>query len=191
MNMKIASIKLLAAILFSAIVIVPLRAQTNAETTETSNAVGESHAGVPTVKDFNRDDASNIRHMPDSWDIPEKVVGVVAIVGSFGMVVAIIAMGLYARERRSKRLHETLRAMIDKGVPIPPEILGRSVGKSEDQPKHPRNDFRSGLILTGVGIGLVMFIGKVGWIVLFVGVAFLIASLVEKGNKNDDQPPKP
>jgi hypothetical protein len=86
-------------------------------------------------------------------------------------------------------LHETLRAMIDKGMPITPELMAGL--KTKETKNQPRNDLRNGLILTGVGIGVVMIFGKIGCIALFLGVAFLIASLVEKRNKNGKQPPKP
>jgi hypothetical protein len=33
--------------------------------------------------------------------------------------------------------------------------------------------------------------GSGGWIVLFIGVAFLIVWFVERRDKNDEQPPKP
>jgi hypothetical protein len=44
--------------------------------------------------------------------------------------------------------------------------------------------------MTGIGIGMILFIGKPGWIVLFLGIAFLAASFFEKKNNNDGQPPK-
>jgi hypothetical protein len=73
-------------------------------------------------------------------------------------------------------LHETLRAMIEKGVPIPPELIV--------PPQRLRlktfNDMRSGLILLGWGLGMVILFGRVGFIMLFMGVAFLITWLIEK-----------
>ena len=70
------------------------------------------------------------------------IIPIVAMLIVFGAGVTIVAIALSFNHRRNKMLHETLRAMIDKGVPITPEFLGRSAGKSEDQPRQPRNDFR-------------------------------------------------
>jgi putative Mn2+ efflux pump MntP len=52
-------------------------------------------------------------------------------------------------------------------------------------------------MFTGVGIGLLInYFRKwgdcgAGWILLFIGVAFLIVWLVERRDKNNVQPPKP
>jgi hypothetical protein len=42
-----------------------------------------------------------------------------------------------------------------------------------------------------MGIGIVLFIGKPGLIILSLGVAFLVIALLEKKDRNIDQPPKP
>ena len=117
-------------------------------------------------------------------EMGDYIVAIVAIVGSFVFLLAVIAMGLYARERRSKRLHETLCAMIDKGIPIPPELFGT-------QSRHPVNQLRMGLFWIGLGTGFLFIGGNVGFILLFIGAASLIAWLVERKNKSGDQPPNP
>jgi biotin transporter BioY len=46
------------------------------------------------------------------------------------------------------------------------------------------------LILISLGVGVAIFNNdKAGFIVLFVGAAYLVASLLEKKSKNDQQPP--
>jgi hypothetical protein len=89
-------------------------------------------------------------------------------------------------------LHETVRTMVDKGVPIPPEMFKSDENASPfaGGTKRPRNDLRTGLILTCLGVGIVLFIGKPGWIILFLGVAFLLIASFDKKNKNDNQPPQ-
>jgi hypothetical protein len=204
MNMKIASINFFAAILFSAIAIAPLGAQTNAPAEEgVSNpiaATGTNHQKVSSAESspvhIDNPGVHPGLHSGGQNAAGVKVPGVevyasgkpaheeiVAIVGFFSAIVAIFALGPYFGDRRSKRWHETLRAMIDKGVPITPELLAHS--------RDPRNDLRSGLILVGMGTGLIVLGGKVGLILLFIGVALLIVWLVEKRNKNDEQPRKP
>jgi hypothetical protein len=84
-------------------------------------------------------------------------------------------------------LHDTLRLMIEKGQPIPPELL---------QPAEPQRrtncDLRRGLIWSGVGVGLAVSLlvkhdEDVPWplalIPLLIGVAFLITWKIES-NKN-------
>ena len=178
--------KFLAAILLSAIAIMPMRAQTNAPAENQTNSPLSATAGVQMPSTMASAD-SNHWGGPSRGLLPRMPM--VALIGGFSLAVIICAMCHYARDRRNKRWHETLRAMIDKGVPIPPDFLGK-LADSRQSRGCSRNDLRRGLILTGVGIGVIMLCGRPGWIVLFIGVAFLIASFVENRNKPDGQPPK-
>ena len=80
--------------------------------------------------------------------------------------------------------HETNRAMVEKGLPIPPELLTKAqqADAPQDRPFRARNDLRGGLILVGVGAGLLMLAGKVGWILVFIGAARLVFWLMEDRN---------
>jgi hypothetical protein len=80
------------------------------------------------------DQTASCRHReecPSYCDIPETVDHS-GIISSFGMVVAIIALAGYFAHRRNKMAHETMRAMIDKGVPITPELVAEMRSK-----RHP------------------------------------------------------
>ena len=194
--MKIASIKFLAAILFSAVAIMPLRAQTNAPAGNGTNPPVAVSDNAQVTNPIAVTGNSNKKNPPAGMKLLNLGIqmsgtsgksdadDIVAIVGVFVMIVTIIAMGLYAMDRRSKRLHETLRTMIDKGIPIPPEFFGPKSWRSG-------NDLRIGLFWVGLGIGFTIIGGKVGFILLFMGLAFLIIWLVERKNKSGDQPPKP
>jgi Domain of unknown function (DUF6249) len=126
--------------------------------------------------------------MQQNEDIPGLAPLIVAIV--FGCPVAIVAVVLIYRYRKNVMLHRTLAAMIDKGVPIPPELL---------QPERPdrtsKSDLRRGLILIGVGAGLIVFfvfqsrnaIG-IGFIPLLIGVGYLIAWKLEQKKQNGQNP---
>jgi hypothetical protein len=205
--MKLPIKKMLAVLLFSTLAAAPLCAQTNAMIQgETNNASTVSTNVAPELTVTGSSGAS-VRingagiHVADAnpaaADVPTgwhrergiDVIGIVAIVATFSTPIVIIAIFFYFRHRRNQILHETVRMMVEKGVPIPPELFSKS-SEGTNAAKHPRNDFRSGLILTGVGIGVIMLAGKAGWIILLVGVAFLIASLAENRSKNDVQPPK-
>jgi hypothetical protein len=122
------------------------------------------------------------------------MIPIIAIVMGCSIPIVIVGLQLYFRHRKNIVLHETLRTMVDKGVPIPPEMFKKteegSTERCKSDGKHPRNDLRTGVILTGMGTGIVMLAGKPGYIILFMGVAFLVIALLEKKDKNNDQPPK-
>jgi len=176
-----------------------LRAQTNLETSTTNTAVtntvapvaaGNSQAAqAPSV----RVDAPAFHINGD--DIKQSLavmIPIIAIVMGCSIPIVIIGLQLYFRHRKNIVLHETLRTMVDKGVPIPPEMFQKTEHESMEggRIRRPRNDFRNGLLMTGIGIGMILFIGKPGWIVLFLGIAFLVASFFENKKNNDGQPPK-
>jgi hypothetical protein len=113
------------------------------------------------------------------------VVGLVGVVCGCIVPIVIVAIVFYFRHRRLKVHHETMRAMIEKGMPIPPEMIAGSrgdllMGNSDTRPG--RSDARSGLILVAVGAGLLMFAGKVGWILVFIGAARLVLWLMDSRN---------
>jgi hypothetical protein len=115
----------------------------------------------------------------------------------FVMIVLVVAIVFYFRYRHNKMAHETLRAMIEKGVPVTPELIANLKNKGtrltvEGQiPNRGTGRLLVGLILVGAGIGTVIIAGKPGFIPLFVGAAFLIVWLVERGNTNNPPPPNP
>jgi hypothetical protein len=124
----------------------------------------------------------------------------------FATIIAIVAIIFYFRHRRNRMMQETMLALVEKGVPITPELLAQlrittsgTSDKLERQPGQSRNRrLLPGLILTGVGTALLMTnLGrnsgdnKAGLIVLFIGVAFLIVWFVERKDRNNNQPTKP
>lgn len=105
------------------------------------------------------------------------------------MVVGLVALGLFAAHRKNLLLHGTIRAMIEKGQPIPPELL-----KPQEAARRPGNDLRKGLVLSAVGIALLLLfstlhglpgaIAALGFIPLCMGIAFIIAWKIESKSKN-------
>lgn len=140
---------------------------------------------------------------PNTQASRDSHVDIVAIMSSFGMPVLIVGMALFFKFRKDRLAHETVRAMIEKGVPITPELLAQLKNRDpeDDKPKDGSRYLLPGLICGGVGAGLLIssrmggsgiqgLPPAAGWIVLFIGVAFLIVWIVEKNNKNDAQPPR-
>ena len=124
------------------------------------------------------------------------MVSIVAIVCTFGMPVAIVALAAYFHHRRTKLAHETVRMMIEKGMPITPELVAelrsrRPHGTGESPTR--KSGLFPGLVLAGIGTALLVTgsgHSTGGWIVLFIGVAFLVTWLVERQHQNNTQPPK-
>jgi Domain of unknown function (DUF6249) len=107
----------------------------------------------------------------------------------FGAIVGIVSLVISGRLRRARLEHETLRVMVEKGVPIPKDLFDRS-------PR--RNDLRKGLIWIAIGLGL-LIIGicnsqtlghgfSLAAIPTLVGVAFVIAAKMEKSNREPRDP---
>lgn len=101
--------------------------------------------------------------------------------GCFAMILGIVALVLRKRLQQTRLLHETIRAMIDKGQPIPPELL------QPPAPRRPRSDLRRGLVFLGIGIGLTVWLAleggtkwPLGLIPLLMGIAFLVTWKVER-----------
>jgi hypothetical protein len=97
--------------------------------------------------------------------------------------IAIVAIVYFYAHRRNEMAHETLRRMIDKGQSVTPETIAalklktvHATGTTE----RSRRDHRTAVILIGIGIGVLLLGGKPGWIVLFLGLAFLVLSRTDR-----------
>jgi Flp pilus assembly protein TadB len=231
MNMKIASTKFFAALFLFTLAATPLRAQTNSPAeirannavvaqTMTNNAPA-SNAVVAAKTEAQKpsEESSPVRidntgiHIrgenPVDINIPKSnlpavlalLIPIFATLAPFVMIIAIVAIVFYFKHRRNKMIHEILRAMIEKGVPVTPELIAqlrnkpsKSFNQLVQQPSQSRNrGLLPGLVLTGIGTALLIshgFHGSIGWIILLIGVAFLIVWFVEGRDKNNGQPSK-
>ena len=106
--------------------------------------------------------------------------------GLYAVPVVIFGMVLFFKHRRLGMMHGTLRAMIEKGVPVTPEVIAalRFQGNSRGQ---RMCYLLPGLIFSAVGIGLTINSGRGGLVPLLIGVAFLVAWQVDKRSTNTDQ----
>jgi hypothetical protein len=199
--MKNKSKIFLATILFLGIAASPLWAQTNVENV-TSNVISTSTSPTTNNVQPSMDvDNSGIHvggpasvDVKTPWTPPRFDFGILVPLAPFIMPVAILVVIFHFRYRRNKMMHETLRVMIEKGVPVTPELIAslttKEKGRHETENSQTRYYLLPGLILTGIGIGVVSLAGKPGLIVLFIGVAFLIVWSVEKKNKGNEPPSK-
>jgi hypothetical protein len=129
----------------------------------------------------------------DRLDARDHLFGILT---GFGLPVAIVAIVMYFKHRRNKLAHETLRMMIEKGMPITPELVAELRSKyapSAMQVGGRGGSLFPGLVLAGIGTALLVSgsgYSKGAWVVLFIGVAFLVTWLVERQNQSNAQPPK-
>lgn len=133
----------------------------------------------------------------------EDFIPLVAILSVFGTITAIVFGPTYMKFRERREVQETVRAAIDKGQALPPEVIdAMTKDVTKNLPSRTR-DIRRGIIWLAVGIGLAAF-GLIndfhsingGWednagegllgiaaIPVTVGIAYLILSFF---NKNKD-----
>jgi hypothetical protein len=113
--------------------------------------------------------------------IAGPLLPIISVLMVFGTPVVIVALFVALRHRRNRMMHETLRAMIEKGVPIPPELLsggGAALPGGSNGAAYGNRDLRWGLILIALGVGVGVMAGKLGLIPFFIGVALLIVWLI-------------
>jgi hypothetical protein len=194
--MKIASIRFLTAMLFSAIAIVPLPAQTNAPVENATNqptAVTDNSSIPAGGQNAARVKVPGLEAYASGKPAMEEIV---AIVGFFGVPVAIVAIMFYTIHLRNKLVHETIRAMVEKGIPMTPELIASVKPKGSAANFQVKVDGGStrtrhllpGLILVGAGLGGMVIDMRWALIILLVGVAFLIVWLVERKQHNTEPP---
>jgi hypothetical protein len=87
----------------------------------------------------------------------EDFIPLFAIFAVFGTITAIIVGPTYLKSKERQEMQATVRAAIDKGQPLPPEVieaLGREATKNI--PSRTR-DIRRGIIWLATGIGIAAF----------------------------------
>lgn len=75
--------------------------------------------------------------------------------GAFAMVAAIVVLPFYFKSRERREMQATIRAAIDKGQPLPPEVI-ETLTKSVKLPPSRLRDLRTGVIWLAVGIGVAL-----------------------------------
>lgn len=87
----------------------------------------------------------------------EDFVPIFAIFAVFGSITAIVVGPSWLKSRERREMQATVRAAIDKGQPLPPEVI-EALGTEASKciPSRSR-DIRRGIIWLAVGIGLAAF----------------------------------
>ena len=118
---------------------------------------------------------------------------VIIPIAGIGMPVLIVWIIFYYDSRVKEQFHATLQKLIESGQELSPELLESVPGYKAG--KKNKDDIRSGLITSGVGIGLALFghfglgvqhVFGVGLLVLSIGVGILTYGIYSKNKKGDD-----
>jgi hypothetical protein len=188
--------RLAAIALLSFLAISPLAAQSNASIeTDTNKTAAYSEAlqrqKLDIDKDLEKTRLDNEKQMANSKsDNHRLIVHDLAWNSWIIFVIAIFFFGYL----KDKRRHETIRLMIEKGMPITPELLDglRKKPRLGVRPYDPQGHLCWGVTEVLVAIALMISFSwgagrTAGWIVLAVGVANLILWVIERTHSNGGQ----
>lgn len=137
-----------------------------------------------------RDEDADLRKMRDFVAIPIVAIVFLSIFGA--PVLIVIMIGLFAL-LVSRMRQRTIRMMVEKGQPVPAELLA-----PHTRAMRQRSDVRRGVIWAMVGLGLMIFFGAVneweegiwsiGLIPFLIGLGYLMVWKLE-GKKSVPPPP--
>jgi hypothetical protein len=121
------------------------------------------------------------------------VIGALIPIFFFAMIAAIVIVPRYFRSIERQKMAETLKVAIERGQPLPSEVVD-AMSSNVKTPPTPQRDLRTGIIWLGVGVGL----GAMGWALsfedpdatlplvgiacfpAFIGLAFIVMSFLNR-----------
>jgi hypothetical protein len=114
----------------------------------------------------------------------------------FAMIAALVIAPRYFKSIERQRMAETLRVAIEKGQPLPTEVIEAmsSNVRSPGLPPSPQRDLRTGIIWLGVGLGFAALGAAVSFeeadalypmlgvaaFPIFIGLAFIALGFLNK-----------
>ncbi len=144
-----------------------------------------------TIDTGDKDDDADLRKMREFVAIPIVAIVFLSIFGA--PVLIVIMIGIFAL-LGSRMRQRTIRMMVEKGQPVPAELLAPEV-----RHVRRRSDVRRGVVWTMVGLGLMIWLAAVndweggawsfGLIPFLIGLGYLIVWKLE--GKKDIPPPPP
>jgi hypothetical protein len=132
------------------------------------------------------------------------IIGTLVPFGFMAMIAAIVIMPRFFRSQERQKMAELMRAAIERGQPLPPEVIeamSNSVRAEGGRPVQmqplPSRDLRTGLIWLGVAVGMASLgfaasfedPDALYWLLgcaalpAFIGVAFIILWAVARDKK--------
>lgn len=114
--------------------------------------------------------------------------------GLFAMIAAIIVAPRYFKSQERRKLADTMRAAIEKGQPLPPEVVDALTQGGPMRASVPKSDLRRGVVWVAVAAGIILFGFSIGYwepdaampfigiaaIPLCVGCAFLVLAWLNR-----------
>jgi hypothetical protein len=151
--------------------------------------LGHKHGIV--IDGGDKDEDADLQQMRNLVAIPIVAIVFLSIFGAPVMIVIVIGIFALIGNRMRQR---TIRMMVEKGQPVPAELLVPEVRRVRR-----RSDVRRGVVWTMVGLGLMIWLAAVndweggawsfGLIPFLIGLGYLIVWKLE--NKKDIPPPPP
>jgi hypothetical protein len=109
----------------------------------------------------------------------------------FACIAAIVIVPRYFKSKEREQMQATIRAAIEKGQPLPPEVLDAMTRNVRMRPSS-QSDLRAAIVWLAWGLGIAGFFiaGSYAWdndmlplayfgaIPIFIGAAYLIMALM-------------
>jgi hypothetical protein len=117
--------------------------------------------------------------------------------GFFGMIAGVVLVPRYFRSRERREMQQTIRAAIERGQPLPPEVLDAMTRDVRAAPSSGR-DIRVGVVWLAIGLGIAGFglamsqyseyagppFYGIGAIPAAIGLAFIVMSFFNSNKKS-------
>jgi hypothetical protein len=143
------------------------------------------------IETGDKDEDADLDQMRNLIAIPIVAIVFMSIFGAPVLIVMVIGIFALIGNRMRQR---TIRMMVEKGQPVPAELLAPEVRKVRR-----RSDVRRGVVWTMVGLGLMIWLAAIndweggvwsfGLIPFLIGLGYLIVWKLE--GKKDIPPPPP
>lgn len=122
--------------------------------------------------------------------------GILVPIAFFAMIAVILVGPRYLKSQERQKMADTLRAAIERGQPLPPEVIDALSSNVKAAPS-PRRDLRTGIIMLFIAGGLAAMGVLIGFqepdatfpmiavaaIPGFIGLAYLVIALALKDRK--------
>jgi hypothetical protein len=126
-----------------------------------------------------------------------QMVGILVPISLFAMIAVIVIVPRYYKSLERQKMADTVRAAIERGQPLPPEMIEAMTIETRPRPS-PQRDLRMGLVWIGLAVGLVAMGVALGFggepdatypligvacLPGFIGAAFVVMYLLGKSRK--------
>lgn len=74
----------------------------------------------------------------------------------FAMIAAIVVVPSWLKSRERREMQATLRASIEKGQALPPEVIEAISKENKKEPATAARDLRTGVVLLSIAIGIAL-----------------------------------